>query len=139
MAKRDHKGNPLSKGGNARPSEGRGSAPLKDFTFIEYQLTEADKDKLKALVSTGDIAEHHVFGIVATGYKFSVGPDRKGGGFLAVLSCNNQDDINYGLCLTGRGKTAEGATCSLIFRHEVLSDDGIWSTLDKRSVADDFE
>jgi len=139
MAKRDSQGNLLTKGGKPRVEAGRSSALTGNFTFIEYQLTEADKAKLKALVTTGELSESDIYGIVAQGYKHSLNADRKGGGFLAVLSCNDPNDPNYGLCLTGRGKSPEGAVCSLVFRHSVLSDDGVWSTLQQRIVADDFE
>lgn len=110
-----------------------------NFSFIEYSLTKEDKDKLQLLIADGKIDEWLVFDVVESGYKFSLNCDKKSGAYLAAFSCNTADAPNYGLILTGRGRTAASATIALLYRHIHLCPNGEWAALSGSDNIELFE
>lgn len=64
--------------------------------------------------------------LVGSGYKFTLSEDATNDCFIASVTCKEERNPNVNKCLSARSNDAAEAMALLMFKHHVLSDNGIW-------------
>lgn len=85
--------------------------------FADVELTQVDKAALKAMGDMDGEAWETVLELVETGYKMSLSYDELHTTYNLSLTCNDSQNQNAGLTLTGRGGSLRAATLSLWYKH----------------------
>jgi hypothetical protein len=112
------------KHGNGRASRaGSGNDGWRGFVNVE--LSDKDKSKVRALFERYGDAWSHILGRVAEGYKLTVSYDDPHTTWNVSLTCRALADNNLGLTLTGRGGSCQAACISLWYKDETMLQ-GVW-------------
>lgn len=96
------------------------------ITWINYDLTSADKEWLSSAELDVELPASLVDDLVMEGYKFSISSDARNNCFVASLTDKFTGGAFENHCLTGRGATPAAARVSLLYRHVVLAQ-GDWA------------
>jgi len=96
------------------------------FGYINYELTAKDKERLEALIPEDEVTLEDIYGLVTSGYKFSLSEDEKHKRFVAALTDKSPDSAFWNQCLTGSGASAADATFALLYKHRYACD-GDWA------------
>lgn len=100
------------------------------FSFVRCELRKEDKERAKTWIQKN---EKDFWGmlhsLMGEGHKVSFSLSKEGDTFTCSAT-GQQDSPNEGLILTARHKDPWQAAATLLFKHHVLFDEGIWSTDD---------
>lgn len=94
--------------------------------FINYTLTETDKEQLKALT----LDDKRIFDMLqeatSQGYEIKLAYNNKLKTFSATLFTTQYTPDNAGLALSGLGRTIKGATASALYKHLIVFKGKSW-------------
>lgn len=121
-----------------RNSKNVGKKPAGQmFDYVPLSLSKNDKAEFMVWLqaNTQPIPDllHH---LVTEGYKVSLSGDLTHDAFVASLSINDKDHMNYGLIMTGRGPDLSGALHMVAYKHWVMTDCD-WRTVAPRPSTED--
>lgn len=108
--------------GKSKPPKERKNE--REFEFVNYTLTSADKEWLERADCGAEFPLDSVLELVHEGYKFSLSPDVKNASYVASITDREQASEHFNRCLTGRGATPIDAWHALAYRHFVVARDG---------------
>lgn len=97
-----------------------------DYRFVRIELTEADKERFRALLASGEFESLSVTDFVRDGYKVSFSEADSGHTIICSISQPYAQHHNAGLVLTGRGSDAETALAVVAYKHIYLCEDQLW-------------
>lgn len=102
--------------GNQRFGGQAGSTGQRiEFTFVNVAVNTADIDWLLSNESDSQAIICEFLESLHDGYKLSCSFDKQSGRFNATLACSAPDDVNHGLILSFRGKSAVDALYGLAY------------------------
>lgn len=124
--------NPKKSKSSAEKKRENARVPFSDFRFARIELLEEEKERLRALVSSGEFESLSTDFFLEQGYGvgYSVGDDGKT--VICTASMYDAGHPNGGLRLTGRGRDAASALTALAFKHIYLCEDGMWREAENR-------
>lgn len=119
MAKRsyDEVTNGKSRGNGPSTKPERTEQP---FTYININLSESDKEKLKSADFDGIRFLDWVVGLVSDGYKISVNFDSNSDCYIVSVTSSRKTNGDYNRCVTSRATGFEKACLTAIYKFEVL-------------------
>jgi hypothetical protein len=88
--------------------------------FVDCDLSQADKDGIRALLQDFPDAWAWLMGMVFEGYKMSLSYDHNNSSYVLALTCWRASDKNNGLTLTARGGKLESAVVSIWYKDTVM-------------------
>ena len=112
-----------------KKSSNRSSADVREFRFINHDLTAAQQEDLAGYFEAGEWSFDSVVPLVEQGFAFKLSQDARGSGYRAHLIDHTEGSPDFNACLSGRGATPIAALYALLYRHFVLAPDG-WAALD---------
>lgn len=106
---------------------------MPQITFLDFQMDRADEKPYASWLkqNEGKIPDH-MDDILADGYKVSISPDFTNACTIVTLTCRAPGNPNEDTAFSTRAELWYDALCMALFKHLVLSDDGVWPT-DKSS------
>lgn len=125
----------MSKKGEGK-TNGTANARSFKMDWINYTLTQQDKERLQDKSLVDELLRFSVDDLVFEGFKFSLSRDEKNSCFVASLTIREGDSSSPSRCLTGRGATPADARVSLLYRHLVLAQ-GDWSFFSQNPMGSD--
>jgi len=113
-------------------------AEFKRSEFINYDLTQDDKTRFKAWLSSKSFDPWDMLHkLIESGYTLSVKPDSYHDCVAAYISPVAEDNPNAGYILSGRSGSAPMAIFGALFRHLVLFESEWPTDTVRRSGLDD--
>lgn len=99
----------------------------REVTFVSMQLTRERRDEFLAEQEHWTAtAVEFLSGMIAAGYKVSASYDANNDCTIVSLTCWEESDPNYGLCLTNRAGDFLTAAGIAAYKTAVLCQDGQW-------------
>lgn len=97
--------------------------------FVDIILSQGDKEKL----ASESLLPDDFVGVLEyfhqNGYKISFSPDKAHQCVIATITGVEDDCLNVGYSLSGRGPSIEKALAVLWYKHSVLASEGLWSNV----------
>lgn len=112
---------------NARPATSKQRIEWQGFADIV--LSESDKEKLAAESLLPDDFVGVLEYFHSHGYKVSLSPDKAHSCIIATITGVEDDCLNVGYSLSGRGPNLEKAVAVLWYKHAVLAVEGVWANV----------
>ena len=123
----------------ARPARAaRVKAPWRGF--IDYPLSSEDLDVIKAGDWSAEWFGANLERLLHEGYNAAFSRDAENAVFKVTLTVADQEDVDAGLGVTGRGSTFAKALRQVVYVHEVLLQGGwsaYWERRFRRVTIDD--
>lgn len=121
----------MARAKKAGSSDGR----FSDYRFINIHLVKADVEWLEKADCEAEFPLSRIFGLVQSGYKFSLNEDAKNLSFVASITDVRESSPSSKHILTGRGATPIDAWFALAYRHFVLAE-GDWTNIMSEASGD---
>lgn len=118
--------------------QGDQSRPANKFVqakFVRGELSDSQKEHLKAQKYTWDDITEHIDALVELRYKITVSKDAYNTAFAVWLTPQAEDDPNHGYILSARGPTACAAFAVAFYKHFTMFD-GVWPKDESGRVRD---
>jgi len=97
------------------------AARFDSSRFVQYELDVAEGQKCKAWDVSGDDLWGHVLGLVDDGYSVTFKNDSWSEAYACFVQVRGQDDhINAGLVLAGRGSAPSKALKQAVFKMDAI-------------------
>lgn len=123
---------------NKRPPKDTKRAQSWWSSFVQVDLTEAQKEMCKHWVAWDNDPDGAVQAVLGDGLKVTVKEDERSGGYLAMIVPATEPHKFAGWILTGRGSTALKAVKQACFRH-LVQFEGDWPLITKEFGPDSFD
>lgn len=104
----------------------KGTTNAKEFRFVNYSLSQKDKEWLAAADLDAEFPLSSFGDLVTAGYKLGFSLDDKNNTYVASITDRSEGSAFYNACLTGRGATPLDAWFSVCYRHLVVAQ-GDWA------------
>jgi len=96
--------------------------------FVEIPLVETAKQQVKDWLNSDEFDLVDLMETAgATGYKVSVGPQNRGGAFVATLTGRTPECVNCGYSLSAFGPDLVSALAAVFFKHFLICEGGAWA------------
>lgn len=100
--------------------------PFENYRFCRIELTEAEKDDLRADYLPNASPIGIMTDLAIPGYKFSYTLGDDGKTHLVSLTCRAVEDVNAGLTITARGGDVSKAIVVLGYKVLILCGERAW-------------
>lgn len=108
-------------------SKKRRQTSIGQVEFINYRLTTAEKADFKKWFSSNqETLFDVVIKTIVSGYKISTSFSTEMDCFVSSITCQDESSPNYNRCMTSRSNDYWEAQALTIYKHLVLSDNGVW-------------
>lgn len=126
---------------SAQSNYGRGEMATKNANqskveWIDVQLSDKQKQQMKADMPDNDAVVLGIEALVEKGYSVSVRYDEWNSCVAAYITPSADDAQNKGKILSGRGRSAASALRGAIFRHFTVLK-GVWGATAPRPIDED--
>lgn len=106
---------------------------FRDIEFINYKLSTEEKKAFRLWYKNEpEKIFDMVINTIASGYKSSCSWQSDSECFVHALTCQEENNPNYGKCLTSRSSDYWEAQALTMYKHLELSEGGIWVFEDAR-------
>lgn len=110
-----------------------GNRSMADYTFVRCELTVDDKKKAVVWIEKNSKEmPAKVHDLLASDYKISLSHDNAHDTFIASAT-GKEGAVNQFKTLTSRHREWGTALFSLLYKHEVIFDSGVWETDDSEN------
>lgn len=110
------------------PKKSRRQNTFVPVEFVNAPLTAEEKKAFKAWYKgEPDKVFTGLINLIPHGYKQSVSWSDDQQCFTASLTCRDEENPNFNMCLTGRSNDYWEAHAIVFYKHEFLSEGGIWA------------
>lgn len=123
--------------GNNPGQAGGGKKEFVPSKFVRSELTDQEKEHVKAQNYVWDDIPEHLVALVEGGYKISLTNDKNSNAFAVWLTPSDANNPNHGFTLSARGPTLLAAIAVAIYKHYTKFD-GIWPKDDNVVVRDQW-
>jgi len=113
----------------------KGQKPLP--TFVRGELTEQEKEHVKAQRYEWEDIVEHLEKLVVEDYKVTIARDNYNTSYACWLTPQNEKDPNYGLILSGRGPSVLAAFAVVFYKHHTKFD-LVWPRSDQPRERDSW-
>lgn len=116
-----------SSGGN-KSRGNRGSKPIGDITFININLSDAQKSACGKWIASGVDVQQALEGVLASEYKLGFAYDVRNGAYIVSITDRREDSEFFAHCYSLRSSDPITALLRVIWVHAVFSE-GDWGVL----------
>lgn len=116
---------------NARNAKPRSTSKQRqDWQgFVNITLSQADQEAIGSAELLPDDFVGILAGLSELGYKVSFSPDKEHSCVICTATGVEDDCLNVGFSLSGRGPDISSALAVLWYKHDVLAQRGLWTNV----------